>query len=88
MTAKAIYEKFKNEFGYLDLATNVVSYKEINGDNHSIRITMKNGTTYIFTYPPNGHYKLEVDKNSFFKTEARKKREQEKEYMYEYENVT
>ena len=60
MTAKAIYEKFRNEFGYL--STNVVSYKEINSDRHSIRIIMKDGTTYIFTYPSNGRYSLAVEK--------------------------
>ncbi len=67
MRAKAIYEKFRNEFGYL--SANVVSYKEINNDHRSIRITMKNGTTYIFTYPPNGRYKLEVVKVGYYKKE-------------------
>ena len=67
MTAKAIYEKFKDIFGYL--STNVVSYKEINNDHHSIRIAMKNGTTYIFTYPPNGRYSLAVEKVGSYKKE-------------------
>ena len=62
MTAKMIYEKFKTVFSYLNAQINVVSYKEIIGDKNSILIKMFDGTSYIFTYLPNGKYSLTLDK--------------------------
>ena len=56
MTSQMLYGKFKKVFGYL--ADHAVQYKTINSDPHSIRITMQDGTVYIFTYPANGHYTL------------------------------
>ena len=67
MTPKALYSKFTTIFGYL--SANVVSYKEINNDPHSIRITMNTGTIYIFTYPSNGRYSLVVEKVGSYKKE-------------------
>lgn len=67
MTPKALYSKFTTIFRYV--SASVVSYKEINGDNHSIRIIMKNGTIYIFTYPSNGRYSLVVEKVGSYKEE-------------------
>lgn len=60
MTAEIIFSKFKDVFGYLK--SGAKSYKTINSDPRSIRVTMKDGTIYIFTYPPNGHYTLVTER--------------------------
>ena len=59
MTPQAIYSEFKNVFGYL--IQNVTKFTTIKNDPRSLSIYMRDGTVYIFTYPPNGHYTLVVE---------------------------
>ena len=56
MSPEALWNQFKRIFGYL--SNKVIQYKSIRNDKRSIRIFMQDGTVYIFTYPPNGHYTL------------------------------
>lgn len=60
MTPQAIYSEFKKVFSYLE--HNVTKFTTIKNDPRSLRIYMRDGTVYIFTYPENGHYTLVVDK--------------------------
>lgn len=60
MTPQAIYSEFKNAFGYLE--HNVTKFTTIKNDPRSLRIYMRDGTVYIFTYPPNGHYTLVTER--------------------------
>jgi hypothetical protein len=60
MTPEWIFGKFNEVFGYL--IEKVTKYQTIKNDPRSIRLFMKDGTVYIFTYPANGHYTLVVEK--------------------------
>ena len=58
MSPIGLFNKFNEVFGYL--AGHAKSFDSL-ADKRSIRIHMDNGTTYIFTYPANGHYTLVVE---------------------------
>ena len=60
MSPQALWIEFKRVFGYL--SNKVIQYKSIKNDSRSIRIFMQDGTTYIFTYPPSGHYTLVTER--------------------------
>ena len=56
MTDLILSKKFEQVFGYL--LKNVKSYEPIGSSRQSIRVRMKDDSTYIFTYPSNGYYTL------------------------------
>ena len=56
MSPDAIWAEFKRYFSYL--VPGAVRYDSIKNDNRSIRVHMKDGNKFIFTYPRNGHYTL------------------------------
>lgn len=56
MTPEMLWEHFKRYFAYLVDGT--VKYSSIRNDTRSIRVQMKDGSAFIFTYPRNGHYTL------------------------------
>ena len=56
MSPEALWAEFKRYFAYL--VPGSTSYQSIRNDNRSIRVLMKDGTRFIFTYPRNGHYTL------------------------------
>ena len=56
MSPEALWKKFNELFGYL--VPNTTKYSSIQNDTRSIRVFMKDGNRFIFTYPRNGHYTL------------------------------
>lgn len=60
MSPEALWNEFKAHFSYM--ASGVIAYTSIRNDNRSIRIKMRDGNTFIFTYPRNGKYTLITEK--------------------------
>ena len=56
MSPEALWTKFNEIFSYM--VPGVVKYSSIRNDTRSIRLHMKDGNKFIFTYPNNGHYTL------------------------------
>lgn len=56
MSPEALWNEFKARFSYM--VSGVARYDSIRNDTRSIRVHMKDGEKFIFTYPRNGHYTL------------------------------
>lgn len=56
MSPDALWNEFKRYFSYL--VPGSTKYESIRNDSRSIRVYMKDGNKFIFTYPRNGHYTL------------------------------
>lgn len=56
MNPETLWAEFKVHFSYL--VSGVTRYDSIRNDTRSIRVHMKDGNRFIFTYPRNGHYTL------------------------------
>ena len=59
MSTETLWSIFNTYFSYL--VPNVSKYGSIRNDSRSLRIHMKDSSSYIFTYPRNGHYTLVVE---------------------------
>ena len=60
MTPESVYNEFKKLFP--DLSYKSIQYTHVSTERNTIRITMQDFSTYLFTYPANGHFTLYAEK--------------------------